>query len=136
MEVGCKNFISVVSCYIWGFFCRHWRFPRQQRRGGNHPYSCLPCPLAHKHSGIYLRFCNWDDHLLLFNCSAYNNRTVTQAFCFLVSMLDFTTFSQTKGGFELALTITLGLQKKQLTKFASHPLVYLLRLCFYWTGLR
>ena len=43
-----QNFCS--SCYffssIWAFFCRHWRFPGHERRGGGHFYSCLSCPLA------------------------------------------------------------------------------------------
>ena len=62
-DAGCKK---ISFCSIRFFFHGHWRLTVQQGKGGDHVYSTLPLPPAHKHSDIYLQLCMWDDyHLFL-----------------------------------------------------------------------
>ena len=52
-----KHFFLPVN-----FFQGHWRFKGQKGNGGDHLYSSLPLPSAHKILYIYLGFCIQDDY--------------------------------------------------------------------------
>ena len=57
----------VIFCSFIVFFPIHWRLTGQQRKWGDHLYSSLLFPPAHKYSGIYLQLYIWDDYHVFSN---------------------------------------------------------------------
>ena len=58
-----SNFFFIPNFFsIRVFFRRHWRFTGEQEKGGDHLYSTISFPPAHKHSEVYLQLCKWDDY--------------------------------------------------------------------------
>ena len=103
-------------------------------------YSILPLPPAHKHWGIYLQLCMWDDyHVLLIATLVFTRLLFDEIYhlielpfewliddAMFVCLLDefilgfcYSDLTLETGGFELASTITVVLQANRLTKCAS-----------------
>ena len=57
----------VIVCSFSVFFPIHWRLRGQQRKWGDHLYSSLLFPPAHRYSGIYLQLYIWDDYHVFSN---------------------------------------------------------------------
>ena len=112
------------------------------RTAGERRGPSLPLPPAHKHWGIYLQLCLWDDyHLFLIATLLFTRLLLDDIYhliklpfewliddAMVVCLLDelilgfcYSNLTLETGEFELTSTITLVLQANQLTKCAGHP---------------
>ena len=132
-----------IFCSIRVFFTDTDDSQGSRGREGTIFYLTLPLSPAHEHWDIYLQLCMWDDYYALLIATLVFTRLLldeiyhfiklpfqwlmddTRLVCLLDELILGFCYSDLKsetGGFELASAITLVLQAKRLTKYASHIL--------------
>lgn len=136
----CSNFFSFCK----GFLSQTWTISGQQGKGRDRHYSSLSLPLTYEHSDNFfptlqlrwlpvkyfwlyclqpqdfysMRFTPLEKHHLI-HCEQSVN------FCLLDnSRFCYSNLTRGSAGFELVLTITVVLRANQLTKCASHPILF------------
>ena len=73
--------MTTQSTFAWFFFLSGYFFTDTDDSQGSREregiifYSTLPLPPAHKHWGIYLQLCMWDDYLIFLIACVYQTAT-------------------------------------------------------------
>ena len=141
-SICCKVF--KVFFFYQSFLHRHWRFTRQQGKGGDHllfhsTTSTRSQTLRHLFATLHVRWLSRIFNTRLLLDEIYH--LIELPFEWLIDdamfvcLLDeltlgfcYSGLTSETGVFELASTITLVLQAKRLTKCASHPKLYIIAL--------